>query len=222
MEKYPTPFERAAKLLIERAYSEIERKYGEKGLTPKKYHNVQHSKDVVAATEAIADKAIESGKITPKDKILLSIAAAYHDFEQDLGDDAANVEESAMQACWQMEEAGVFSYDDIEQVAHTIFGTVVRHKDGHLLQAGGDIFAQILADADLSNLGSDQDRYWDRALSLFAELHPDNRGMEAFMRENHDLLAHHKYFTDEARELFPHQSDNLDFTLAISAGSFSS
>src|SRR4051812_16546382 len=125
MEKYPeSSLEEVTASLIGDAFDEIERKYGADGEHPKGYHNLEHTKAVFEAAQAIADKAYERGKISHRDTLLIAIAAAYHDVEHGLAGDESE-RASAVVARNKMEEVGVFTEEDVQKVEDAIMGTRV-------------------------------------------------------------------------------------------------
>jgi predicted metal-dependent HD superfamily phosphohydrolase len=208
----PSSLELAASELIEDALAEIEFKYGENGEHPKIYHNLQHTKDVLEATRAIAALAVDRGKITEKEATLLLIAAAYHDIVHG-GDE--NEKASADIASSRMKSFSIFSDSDISIVTDAILGTKTKLIDGRLHQAaankGSSIYARILADSDLSSLGSRQEVFWSHSQAIFSEQNPDGSGWDDFIKLQCSILSNHRYLTEEARELYPHLPDNLEF-----------
>jgi len=206
-----------ARRLAESAYIEIERKYGEKGVSPKAFHNVFHGREIVKSALLIADEAIKSGKISPEDRFLLIIAGAYHDIEQDLGS-GANEIASAAKAEQAMKDSGQFNKQEIEIVKDAILGTTVVFENGIIRQsASGNPLSQMIADADLANLGSPTEVFWDRSEHIFREQYPDGNGMDEFLEFQTGLLTHHTYCTEEAKILFPHQRENLEFNAQMIA-----
>ncbi len=209
------PVEMTALTLANQAFELINAKYGPEGQNPKGYHNVVHSHDVVGATTTLCDLAIANRKITPKDKALLIISGAFHDFEQDLGS-GLNEVSSALAAREAMRNTGVFTPLDEVTVEEVILATQIHYEDGVMLQAAtkDNLLAQIVADADLAALGRETEIFWDRSVGLYAELCGDNPTIEnqiTFLETTAKLLRNHDYYTDEARELFPHQAANLAY-----------
>jgi hypothetical protein len=212
-----------AQELADQAYAEIDTKYGTEGRNPKGYHNVAHTRDdVVGGIIELADLAITSGKITPRDKALLIIIGAFHDIEQDLGS-GQNETASARKTRVAMRKTSKFTDDDEDVVDVAIMGTQIRFEGGVMLQSASaedSFLAQLMADADLSSLGRDTETYWVRSVGLLTELSGDKPTVEdqvAFLESQIRLLQQHEYYTDEARELFPHQKENLEYTEAVLA-----
>ena len=219
METIPSPErETQIALLVDQAYEIIEQKYGLGSPNPKEYHNADHARDVVGSAALIADIAAASGNIEDSEKGLAIIAAAYHDVEQDLGkdlDEAASAELAAQ----KMSETGNFTPDEIQAVKDAILATKYRiDDDGRLTQsaASDNYLAQIVADADLANLGKEPADYWDRSVKFFHETHPGQELEGEVLREFADsqvkLLRNHRFYTREAENRFPHRFENERFT----------
>jgi len=206
--------------LIDGSYDTISNKYGKTGLRPRSYHNENHTKNVVEASMTISDLAIKRGKLAPKIKGLIAIAAAFHDIEQDKGSNKNEII-SAYIAQTKMRETHSFSEDDIATVGVAIMATRFSLMEGRIVQAatGEPYSAQILADADLANLGFSNQAYWENSLAIFDEVYGTNtmntpRKLEILSNQV-SLLRHHVYYTSEALELYPGQLDNLAFTEAM-------
>lgn len=219
MEQAPQSERRTAtKELVSFALSEVERKYGKSqgdGLTPLKYHNLVHSQDVFWAGQQLADLAVKNGKISQDDVDLVEIAGASHDIEQSLGG-GANELESARIIEEKMRKTQVFTEDDIGKVRKMILATTVYFKDGVMKQsATDDYLTQIVADADLAHLGRESEIYWDRAESLLKEMkktdNPSPEDKLAFIKSQPNFLKNHKFYTQEAKTLFPHKQTNIAF-----------
>lgn len=204
------PFETSRKegvvtQLINYAFSEVERKYGKgvgDGETPKSYHNLLHTKEVLTAAQQIAKKALEAGKIGVADIPLIEIAASFHDIEQDLGS-GNNERESARIAAEEMRKIGLKD-EDVQKVKRMILATTVFFENGVMKQsATDDYLTQVLADADLSNLGQEPQFYWERAQNLLREV--------GFIGEQASFLENHRFYTEEAKRLFPHKKENIRY-----------
>ncbi len=209
--------------LINFATSEIERKYGTgkgDGETPKDYHNLIHTQDTISAGGQIANLAVEIKKIEADDIDLVRISAAGHDIEQNLKN-GENEDKSGRIIEDKMRASGLFSDEDVSKVKIMISATKVYFENDNLKQsATEDYLTKIMADADLSALGNKTEIYWDRALRLFNELRkkgnpdvdaPTKEELIALCHRQIILLSNHQYYTDEAKELFPHQPENLAF-----------
>ncbi|MEK7450676.1 MAG: HD domain-containing protein [Patescibacteria group bacterium] len=222
MEQTPQSERRTAtKKLVSFALSEVERKYGKgqgDGLTPLKYHNLRHSQDILWAGQQLADLAVKNGKISQNDVDLIEIATASHDIEQGLGG-GTNELGSARIIEEKMRKAQVFTEVDIGRVKKMILATTVYFKDGVMKQsATDDYLTQIVADADLAHLGRESEIYWDRTESLLKEMkktdNPSPEDKLTFMKSQPTFLENHKFYTEEAKQLFPHKQANIAFVQA--------
>jgi predicted metal-dependent HD superfamily phosphohydrolase len=220
MERYPKPKkEIITKELISHALSEIQRKYGTgngDGETPKKYHNLGHTQEVLSDATRIAQLSAKVGKISADDIFIIQIAAAFHDVEQNLGG-GKNEVESAGIAEGQMRKTGVFKEDEIQKARRLIVATTVFFKDGAMMQSASDEYStQIIADADLAYLGKENPGvYWEKAANLLREIKrtdtPSREDLLAFANGQPAFLEHHHFYTEEANTLFPHKQENIQF-----------
>ena len=215
------PFEKAAWELADEALVIVDAKFGPQGSQPKGYHNLEHSRDdVVDGVVEIADLALSRDKITLKDKTFLIIGAGFHDVTQELGS-GMNEWSSAKTARSAMRKKAIFDSGDEDTVDRIIMATRVEFKDGVMRQLvpKGDFLAELLADADLSSLGRPWETYWERATGLFTELlegkDPTMQDKISFIETQVTLLTNHEFYTEEARECFPHQAENLESVQAI-------
>ncbi len=212
--------ETAIKGLIDHALSEVERKYGTgkgDGDTPKSYHNQIHTQGMMNAARKIAQLALEAGKISDSDILLIEIAASFHEIEQDLGR-GLNEKESAKIAEEEMREIGLFGNEDIQKVRAMILATTVYFEAGIMRQSPTEEYlTQIVADADLSSLGQEQNIYWEEAKGLLKEIKktdsPSREDEIAFVEKELTILENHQFYTEEARKLFPHKEENIMFIL---------
>lgn len=219
METFKTPErEIVVNELINFALNEIERKYGtgnDDGERPKKYHNLLHTQDTMDAAQKIAAIALEADKIKEEDLNQIAIAAAFHDIEVEL-ENGANEARSVEIAAEKMRTSQLFSEQEIARVGNIMSATIVQNTEG-LIQSADmeDYSTQILADADLANLGMETDLYFDHARRIFSEnvqaINSDKIDETDFYKKQLQLLAKHHFYTKEARELFPHQEDNYNF-----------
>lgn len=179
------------------------------------YHNLVHTKNVVSSARKIAERAIENGTIEDNAGVLAEIAAAFHDVEQRRGS-GVNEEESVRLAQNEMTKENVFSSRDAEKVKNMILATIVSFAGGNMKQsATDDYLTKILADADLSSLGQPPEVYWASAQSLLKEIKntdaPTLKDQLDWARGQIIFLSNHEFYTDEAKELFPHKEENIEF-----------
>jgi len=202
------------------ALNSIAAKYGSgdnDGERPKDYHNLMHTRDVLDAARSIAIECFENGKIHLSDIPLVELAAAFHDVEQDLESGVNEKESARIAEEWMMRNG--FTQDKINKVKQMILATMVYFDDSGMFQsASDDILTQIICDADLSTLGEETGVYYSDANGLFKEITHSDTHDEAyfkmqtpFYKNQVRLLTNHKYYTSEAGQLYPKQSNNLDF-----------
>lgn len=163
------------------------------------YHDHQHTVDVVRVAKEIG----ESEGLDEADLVCVQIAAWFHDvghiFVQE-----EHEKRSIEEATQFLEKEGV---DEafIKKLTDCISATIMP-------QNPKDILGQILCDADLYHLSSDQ--YFHRAEKLRKEMN-EVRGESMKKKEwrniNIEFLSNHKYFTQYARENFePNKQTNLE------------
>ena len=161
------------------------------------YHNVRHTVEVLAAVEEIA----ESEKVTGEDLVLLKTAALFHDAGFLTAYEGH--EEVSCDIARSILPEYDYSPDKIESVCRMIRATRVPQ---HPL----DKKADILCDADLSYLGTDD--YTAYAENLFLEL--EGRGIVKSRKEWTEkqvrFLEEHRYCTESAsKRLSAVQHQNL-------------
>ncbi len=194
-------------------YALLEEKYGKNGQNPKPYHNLEHTKRVVAAAQKIArEMGLDQKKIER-----ISIAALCHDLEQAAG----SGESERLSAEWAVEEMRKrgYSEEDCSDVYEMILGTITSLQNDTLTQAASasnNVGARIVADADLSTLGEATDIY----MTSFNNLVEEQTGakLESFSRpeiakmalQQVRILKNHQFLTEEANTLFANKNDNID------------
>ncbi|WP_308004821.1 hypothetical protein [uncultured Chryseobacterium sp.] len=141
--------------LIGDLWSEIEKKYTEKG---KHYHNLEHLENLFSELDAVKDE-IENFSV-------LSFSVFYHDVIYDASS-KSNEEKSAEFAAVRLKRLRVDDYF-IQKVSEQIIAT----KSHHLSE---DSDTNYLLDADLSILGKDSEVYFDYTKKIRKEysIYPD-------------------------------------------------
>lgn len=208
--------EQLAREIIEEVLSEVVSRYGTgigDGERPLDYHNGPHTDSVRKEVKILAGDALTLGKIEKDQILLLDLGASGHDLIEDF-DRGINERKSADRMRQIMTEAGVFSGEEISTVDKVIMGTVTFFVDDVMYQsAGEDYLSQLLADADLANLGKETEIYFESSERYMRELNgnqiPDIEKQIKFWESNLTLLTHHKYYTDEAKNRYPNQQANL-------------
>lgn len=205
--------------LIMLAFNLVETKFGPNSSNPKAYHNLLHTQEVVKYTTQLADTALTKKKISAHQKNLLAVAAAFHDVEQDLGSGQSELQSGKVMAKYMQNFKDRFTPADRYIIQDIIYATTVSFDNGIQQSAAkNDYLAQIVADADLSSLGSRTPTYWKRAMGLFSEWYGQNattNDMVKFLKHQIQILQKHSYYTPEAHKVFTHQPENLRFTLKM-------
>jgi len=170
------------------------------------YHDLQHTKDVVANTTRIANHY----QLSEEDFFVVVAAAWLHDIGYFI--DKANHEEAGAAAAGDL--LPQFNVDPalIEQVKGCIIATKLPQKPVGLLQ-------EIVCDADLYHLGteefSDRSKILRKEIALIKHIDFDKK---QWRKKNIEMLQSHQYFTDYAKLTLNKQyQKNLDKLLAKQA-----
>lgn len=152
-----------------------------------RYHNAQHTKDVMASADHLAEKE----GVGEEDLMLLKTAALFHDtgfLQQMVGH-----EEISCEIARKHLPHFDYSPDQIDRICRIIMAT-------RLPQTPEDKLGEILCDADLSYLGEDD--YIRQSQKLFHELRTHNlvNTQEEWVVRQIEFLNQHKYFTETARK----------------------
>lgn len=149
------------------------------------YHDVQHTKNVIAAAELLAKEE----NITGDDLVLLKTAALFHDsgFLQNHQD---HEELSCKLAKKQLPEFG-YTAEQIDRICKMIMTT-------KLPQSASDHLSQLLCDADLFYLGGEE--YTTYAAKLFEEFkrHGVVKTQAEWGLKQAEFLSAHRYFSKTA------------------------
>lgn len=150
------------------------------------YHNTQHTISVIEYAEKLAKEE----NITGEDLILLKTAALFHDagFLQDHNE---HEQLSCKVAGKHLPEFG-YSAEQIEHICKMIMAT-------RLPQTPGDRLSEILCDADLYYLGTDQ--YTATADKLFNEFKKTGvvKSQTEWELKQVEFLSSHRFFTHSAK-----------------------
>jgi uncharacterized membrane-anchored protein YitT (DUF2179 family)/predicted metal-dependent HD superfamily phosphohydrolase len=150
------------------------------------YHNTQHTINVIAAAEKLAGEE----NIMGHDLLLLKTAALFHDagFLQDHNEH----EELSCKIARKHLPDFNYSAEQIDQVCKMIMAT-------RLPQTPVDRLSEILCDADLYYLGTDQ--YTANAEKLFAEFKKTGfvKTQTEWELKQVEFLSSHRYFTKNAK-----------------------
>lgn len=212
--------EQATSELVNRGITLMTIKYGDENSTGEhslRYHNGFHAREVLDAIANIGKLAFKNGRITENDLLLLQVTAVFHDVEQFKGA-GVNEDESAIIAADEMEKTRVFTKEDVERVGRGIKATKVQVKNGVMVQEATDeYFTKIICDADWFKFGADFEIYWKRSLDYLKEVKKADRltkeEISEFAVDQIALLERHKFFTEEAKIVFPNKEANIARTI---------
>lgn len=151
------------------------------------YHNADHTKEVLAATERIA----KAEEISERDLTIVKTAALFHDsgFLETYSD---HEEISCDMAKKWLPQFG-YAADEIEEICLLIMATKIPQEPKSKL-------AQILCDADLYYMGTD--KYFVNADKLYKELHEAGfvKDREEWRKDEIKFVESHHYFTNTAQK----------------------
>jgi len=204
--------------LVKQAVEQMRVRYGESDpqdeskAPKKKYHNADHARAAVNAVERMADIAL----LTNREKNLLRIAMAYHDWESSDENDL-NEKQSAEHAIEEMRTAG-FDEGDIDLVREMIMATKFKFVGSVMMQEVDSdnervrLLKQIAADADLSGLGSPWEVYRKNSVDLGQESRKDTQSVEFWEGQIRFMsgFVSRGYYTQAARVCFPEAENNLE------------
>lgn len=154
-----------------------------------RYHNASHTKSVISVAETIA----RAEGIEEQELVLLKTAALFHDagFLNIYKDH----EEASCQIVRQSLPVLGFEPAEVEQICHIIMATKLTQTPSNALE-------QIICDADLHYLGTDQ--YFTNAEHLFQEFEVMGRvkSRKEWAQRQVQFLTSHHFFTDYAKAAF--------------------
>lgn len=149
-----------------------------------KFHTLQHTKEVVTASQRMADFY----QLPPADYLALSVAAWFHDTGFS-GGQAKDHESVSIQIATEFLQSQDASQDFIEKVTGCINAT-------RMPQNPKSIIEMIICDADLSHLGSDNFKEKSRLLrDELREFGEEDISKNEWRYNNIAFLEAHKYFT---------------------------
>jgi HD superfamily phosphodiesterase len=167
------------------------------------FHSVEHTEDVVEACSYMADYY----KLEDDDRLVLMIAAWFHDTGYSKGQTAGHEEESVRIATEFLQKHVVDS-TIIQRVSSAIQAT--RMPQSPISQ-----IEKILCDADLYHLATEDFKPRNQLLKQEQEVHLGHKISKKDWRKNNiRFLENHKYFTDYGQEyLEPKKEENLNVLL---------
>ena len=160
------------------------------------YHDLDHTKEVLAAVEFIS--GVEG--ITPEDLFLVKTAAVFHDigFIFQYKDN----EEIAAREIKKILSGFGYSKAQIGRIEKIILATKMEDFGGVLKQVPeeNDFLQKIMCDSDLSYLGTDEFFLKSDLLRIEKHIHGKiKKSKEEWDKENLVFLKNHEYFTNGCR-----------------------
>ncbi|KUG26122.1 metal-dependent phosphohydrolase, hd subdomain [hydrocarbon metagenome] len=187
-----------AEKLIEKAIKYVNNLFEEKANGNYTYHNLAHT----AAVAKTADIIGKAENLSPEDLEIVVLAAWFHDVGYFSNPDTHEEEGAKLAEEFLIEEN--FQREKINKIKSCILATTVPQRPKNLLE-------EILCDADLHHLGSDnfsaRNELYRIELEKTKGIRFNNAG---WLQHNIDFFTQHKYFTHYALENFDKKkSENL-------------
>jgi predicted metal-dependent HD superfamily phosphohydrolase len=159
----------------------------------KKYHNLDHTLEVVKVSKEIA----LAEKVTSEELEILEIAAWFHDTGHIVCCDGHEVQSSVYANEFLIKES--YPKNKIKTIVSCIKSTKIPQSPKNKLD-------EILCDADLHHLGLPDIEEKGKLLRQELEL----KGIKKFndlewLKTSFNFLNHHKYFTEYAKEKYNSQ-----------------
>lgn len=195
MESFSTP-------LIEKTREYVAGYIGDNFTEKICYHNIDHTIEVVEASELIGQ---QSG-ISDKDLEIIIIAAWFHDTGYYLG--CENHEEASAVIAKEYLEMEKVSPEVIEKVFNCILSTKIPQQPKTDLE-------EVICDADLIHLSSE--RFFEKSQLLLHEILFQNHDISyvQWLKESLDFVLEHKYHTAYGKDvLSPMLKNNIDLIRA--------
>ncbi len=163
------------------------------------YHNLEHTQGVVSACEEMADYY----QLQPGDRDALLIAAWFHDTGFRSGQSQGHEEVSKQLAVAFLQEHNS-PPDLVKKVSGCIDATKMPQSPNSLIE-------QILCDADLFHLGTNEFNVKNEQLRLELEgFSEDGLSKKKWRKMNIAFMENHKYFTDYGkRKLQPVKEQHI-------------
>jgi len=165
-----------------------------------RFHNLQHTEGVASACEEIANYY----QLADEDRLTVCIAAWFHDTGFSNGQ-AHGHEDISIQLATTFLQDNKADPAFIQKVISCIEATKMPQSPKNLLE-------QILCDADLSHLGTDEFTAKNKLLrEELIGFSKQDISKKQWRKMNISFLENHKYFTDYGRrKLQPVKEKNLD------------
>ena len=151
------------------------------------YHNAEHTKEVLAAAERLAQEE----NVTGDDLVILKTAALFHD--SGFLDTYSDHEEISCEMARKWLPQFGYNKEQTEHICSLIMVTKIPQRPK-------DKLGEILCDADLYYLGTD--KYFIGANKLYKELHEAGlvKNREEWSVEEIKFVEGHHYFTPTAQQ----------------------
>ncbi len=161
------------------------------------YHNIDHTLDVVAASEKIG----KACKLNRDELEMVIVAAWFHDTGYYLGE--IDHEIKSAQIARNFLAQRLFPENKIQLVENCIKATKVPQKPGNTLE-------KVLCDADLFHLATDH--FFEKSELLLEELrfHYPELNLNSWLNKSCEFIQCHQYHTNFGRKhLCPRKNANL-------------
>jgi len=153
------------------------------------FHTLQHTQEVVAASEVMADYY----QLADEDRFALSLAAWFHDTGYSTGS-ALNHEDASIEIATKFLNDRQVNSTVISKVTGCINATRIPQKPVLLIE-------QIICDADLFHLGTgdfkEKNKLLREELNDFGSMELSKKD---WRKKNIEFLSKHNYFTSYAKE----------------------
>jgi predicted metal-dependent HD superfamily phosphohydrolase len=165
-----------------------------------KYHNLEHTEQVVRAAEEMADYY----QLQPEDRNAVIIAAWFHDTGFVNGESKGH-EGISVELATEFLKKNHADSSLIEKVARSIEATRMPQSPGPLIE-------QILCDADLFHLGTNDFKARNEELRQeLSEVSKEEISKKKWRKMNITFMENHKYFTDYGkRKLQKSKQEHID------------
>jgi predicted metal-dependent HD superfamily phosphohydrolase len=182
--------------IIDAARSYVTAQYAEHSHPNLLYHNLEHTKHVVAAAEQIAAHY----RLKDEELLVVYVAAWFHDIGYILGAPENHEEAGAQAALAFLKEQGV--PEDLQQLVRGCIMATKMPQDPHSL------LEQIMCDADLFNLGTTEFKRSTKLLHQEMELRQQKQiSGDEWTEGSLKLMEAHHFHTAYARALLQSQKD---------------
>lgn len=192
------------------ALAEMDERHGPDGPSPKRYHTARHIQRVVGNAFRISNEIAFSERQTA----CLLVAASWHDIIFEIGNKGKNERQSAEYATERMRQTGIFGGREYDRVTGLIMATVTDVGEFSLTQHPRTWLEKALCDADLADLGSETDVYWESAQLEYEErlgTQFADKSRAHMLARQAGILRSYQPHLPASEVLFPHRQENIAF-----------